>query len=349
MLRNAHLSELLARAAEGEEPDSHRLKALSRASRAAFFWPVEASGLVEQDRSLTELPSVGPWLAHIIGAWIIDPSLEVPEPPDVRRGFLTMSEVRETIARHPEWMQELRADLQMHTTWSDGASPLREVVAEADSLWGYEFIAVTDHSKGLKIAHGMDEVVLAEQGEDIARVNRELDASGSRLRVLRSIEMNISPEGVQDMEPEALARLDLVLAAFHSKLRLTEDQTERYLRALRNPTFHILAHPRGRVFNRRLGLSADWPRVFEAAAEEGKALEIDAHPSRQDLDGELLRLARDAGLWISIGTDAHTLRELRYIEFGVAVAIRAGFPKDRILNYQPVEFVFEWTGRGRPP
>jgi histidinol phosphatase-like PHP family hydrolase len=233
----------------------------------------------------------------------------------------------------------------MHTTWSDGAAPLREVVAEADTLWNYEFIAITDHSKGLKIAGGMDEGQLAEQGEEIERMNEELSGRGSPLRVLRSIEMNLTPEGVQDMEPEALGRLDLVLAAFHSKLRLTDDQTDRYVRALRNPTFHTLAHPQGRVFNRRRGLSADWPRVFETAAEEGKALEIDAHPSRQDMDVELLELARDAGIWISIGTDAHLLRELRYIEFGVALAIRAGVTQDRILNYQPVDSVLEWARR----
>lgn len=348
MLTNAQLSELLARRAEDEEPGGHRRRALSRASRAAYFWDTEASWLVEQDRPLTELPSVGPWLSRIIGDWLNDPSLEPPEPPPLRRGFLTMSEVRATISNHPDWMHELRADLQMHTTWSDGTAPLREVVAEAEALWGYEYIAVTDHSKGLKIARGMDEGVLSEQGEDIARVNRELDGVGSRLRVLRSIEMNISPEGFQDMEPDALSALDLVLAAFHSNLRPTEDQTDRYLRALRNPTFHILAHPRGRMFNRRVGLVADWVRVFEEAAEEGKALEIDAHPSRQDLDVERLHLARDTGVWISIGTDAHRLRELRYIEFGVALAIRADFPRDRILNYRPMEFVLKWAGRPGP-
>jgi DNA polymerase (family 10) len=344
MLTNAQIAELLARAAEEAEPGSNREKALGRASRAAFFWPLEASRLLEEDRSLADLRSVGPWLAGIIGGWLAA-EVEPPEPPEIRQGFLTMSEVRETVDEHPGWMRGLRADLQMHTTWSDGASPLREVVTEAEALWSYEFIAITDHSKGLKIAGGMDEAQLAEQGDDIGRVNQELGDRGSPLRVLRSIEMNLSPEGVQDMDPVALGRLDLVLAAFHSKLRITDDQTDRYIRALRNPTFHTLAHPRGRVFNRRRGLSADWLRVFETAAEEGKALEIDAHPSRQDMDVELLELARDAGIWISIGTDAHLLRELRYIEFGVALAIRAGFPQDRILNYQPVDSVLAWARR----
>ncbi len=345
MLTNAQIAELLARASEEAEPGSHRGRALGRASRAAFFWPVEAARLLQQDRPLTELRSVGPWLAGVITGWLLDPMIEPPDPPELRRGYLTMSEVRQTIECQPDWIPALRADLQMHTTWSDGAAPLREMVDEAEALWNYEFIAITDHSKGLKIAGGMDEGRLAEQGEVISRVNQALGARGSRLRVLRSIEMNLSPEGDQDMEPEALDRLDLVLAAFHSKLRLTEDQTDRYLRALRNPTFHVLAHPRGRVFNRRHGLSADWPRVFEAAAEEGKALEIDAHPSRQDLDSDLLELAREAGLWISIGTDAHLLRELQYVEFGVALAIRAGFPRERILNYQPLESVLAWAGR----
>jgi histidinol phosphatase-like PHP family hydrolase len=257
-----------------------------------------------------------------------------------------MSEVRATIDANPDWMRELRADLQMHTTWSDGTEPLREMVREAKGLWGYEYIGITDHSKGLKIAGGMEEEQLAEQGDDIALVNGELDSAGSRMRVLRSIEMNLSPEGVQDMEPEALARLDLVLAAFHSKLRVTEDQTDRYLRALANPTFHVLAHPRTRMFNRRLGLPADWPKVFEAAAAEGKAMEIDGHPNRQDLNVELLELARESDIWVSIGTDAHSLRELRNVEFGVALAIRADFPRERILNYQPVEFVLEWARRG---
>jgi histidinol phosphatase-like PHP family hydrolase len=345
MLTNAQIAELLAQAAESAERGTNRERALGRASRAAFFWPLEASELLEQDRPLTELRSVGPWLAGIILGWLLDPALEPPEPPEVRRGFLTMSEVRRTVDAHPNWLTELRADLQMHTTWSDGRGSLRDVVAEAGALWNYDFIAITDHSKGLKIAGGMDETQLDEQGAEIATVNAELEARGAGLRVLRSIEMNLSPEGEQDMDPDALARLDLVLAAFHSQLRQPADQTERYLLALRNPTFHVLAHPRGRVFNRRVGLRADWPRVFAAAADEGKALEIDAHPSRQDLDSELLKMARDAGVWISIGTDAHLLPELRYVEFGLALAIRAGFPRERILNYQPPDFVRQWARR----
>ena len=291
-LTNGQLAELLALAAEEEERGGNRERALRRAARAAHFWPVEAQSLLEADRSLTELPSVGPWLARVLHDWIVDPSLEVPDPPAIRRGYMTMAEAQTTLDANPEWMPALRGDLQMHTTYSDGAAPL-PVMANAVETLGYEFAGITDHSKGLKIAHGMDEEELAEQGAHIALVNRELQEAGSPLRLLRSLEMNLSPEGEQDMDPEALARLDLVLGAFHSSLRTTEDQTDRYVKALRNPTFNVLAHPRCRMFDRRIGLSADWPVVFSVAAEMGKAVEIDAHPNRQDLDPELLGLARE--------------------------------------------------------
>lgn len=347
-LSNGDLAELLARAAEEEV--GHRQRALLTASRrAAFAWPEEASALVAEGRSLTELRSVGPWVARIINDWFDHPP-EVPEPPEVRRGFLTLADVRSTLEGHPDWLQELRADLQMHTTYSDGRAPLREMVTSAAGL-GYEYVAITDHSKGLKIAHGMDEARLAAEAEDIARVNEELEPTGARLRVLHSIEMNLSPEGEGDMDPQALAKLDVVLAAFHSALRVEEDQTERYLAGVRNPTVNTLAHPRGRRYGVRVGLRADWPRVFAVAAELDRAVEIDAHPDRQDLDVELLALARQAAVRISIGTDAHSTAELRYMEYGLAAAIRAGIPRDRILNFQPAEDVLEWaaTTRGLRP
>jgi histidinol phosphatase-like PHP family hydrolase len=156
--------------------------------------------------------------------------------------------------------------------------------------------------------------------------------------------MNLSPEGEGDMEVDALARLDLVLGAFHSKLRLTQDQTERYLAAVRNPTVHVLAHPRCRIYDRRAGLWCEWGRVFEEAAALDKAIEIDASPYRQDLDVELLELAREAGCRISIGTDAHSTYELGYMEFGLAAAIRSGLPQERILNFRPAEDALAWSG-----
>jgi histidinol phosphatase-like PHP family hydrolase len=343
-LTNRELSELLARA--GEEETGHRRRAFDRAARGAYTWPVEASVLAAEGRSLTDLVGIGPWLARRILAWLEDHPDPVPEPPEIRRGFLTYAEVVATLEANPDWRPALRADLQMHTTYSDGKASLREMAAACVG-YGYEHVLITDHSKGLKIARGMDEEELAEQGADVASVNEELALAGEGLRLLHGIEMNLDPEGEGDMDPAALARLDVVLGAFHSKLRVTEDQTERYVAALRNPTVHVLAHPRGRRFNVRLGLRADWERVVAEAAERGKALEIDGYPDRQDLNVELLELARDAGTWISIGTDAHSVRELRFIEYGLAAAVLAGIPRDRILNYLPREQLLGWAAGAR--
>jgi putative hydrolase len=182
---------------------------------------------------------------------------------------------------------------------------------------------------------------------EIDRVNADLAGSGAPFRALRSIEMNLSPEGEGDMDPAVLGGLDLVLGAFHSKLRTTEDQTERYVAAVRNPTVHVLAHPRGRRWSARPGLRADWPRVFAAAAEAGTAMEIDAFPDRQDLQVDLLRVARDAGTWISIGTDAHHPEELAFLELGMAAALQAGLPLERVLNLLPVDEVMAWAAAKR--
>ena len=141
-----------------------------------------------------------------------------------------------------------------------------------------------------------------------------------------------------------LIELDVVLGAFHSALRKTEDQTDRYLAALRNPYVHILAHPRGRIFNFRLGLRADWSRVFDLAATLNKAVEVDAYPDRQDLDVELLQIARAAGVRISLGTDAHHPWQLRFIELGLAAALLAKIPRERILNFMSASDLCKWTG-----
>ena len=230
----------------------------------------------------------------------------------------------------------------MHTTWSDGGRSVEEM-ARLSQAEGHRYAAITDHSKGLPIAGGMDEAKLQRQWDEIARVNDLLDSEGVPFRLLRSIEMNLSPEGDGDMDPGVLRNLDLVLGAFHSKLRLKDDQTERYLAAVRNPDVHVLAHPRGRRWDVPRGLHADWPVVFEAAAAAGTALEVDAYPDRQDLQHSLLEVAREAGVWISIGTDAHQPWELPFFEVGAAAALRAGIPRDRILNFLTFEQVLAWA------
>ena len=339
-LSNGDLAELLWRA--GDEETAHRRRALRRAAGAARFWSEEVGDLAGAERSLTELHAVGPWVAAMIQGWLDAPP-DLPEPDETRSGFLTMAEARRVLDGEPDWERTPHADLQVHTTDSDGRLPLPEMAAFAREL-GRPFIAITDHSKSLTIANGMDEERLADQIVRIGEVNAELASSGDPFRVLRSIEMDVFPDGTCDMEPEALAPLDLVLGAFHSKLRMREDQTERYLAALRDPSVHVLAHPQARMYGRRAGLRADWARVFAEAAERGKAVELDATPARQDLSVELARIAMTEGVqWFSIGSDAHSSFELQFLPFGLATASLAGIQRERILNYRTFDEVVAWA------
>jgi len=276
--------------------------------------------MVAEGRSLTELPGVGPSLERIIGRWIESPP-PVPSPPDIRKGFLTSPEARAIMAKHPSL--QVKGDLQMHTAWSDGSGSIEDM-ARAASARNYEYIAITDHSKGLKIAGGITEHQLQRQALEIEEVNAKLKAEGCKAQVLRSIELNVDAQGRGDMERDSLRRLDLVLGCFHSALRKKEDQTERYLAALRNPDIHILGHPRGRIYNYRLGLTADWVRVFDLAAALDKAVEIDAYPDRQDLSLDLVKLARKSGCRISLGTDSHDPLQLRFMNYALASALKAG-------------------------
>lgn len=335
---NAGVAELLARAAE--QAEGNLQKALRRASRVALTWPVEAVPLAERGE-LQQLEGVGPHLERILLRWIEDDE-PVPTPPEIRSGFLTLTRVRRILADHPG--VRVNGDLQSHTVWSDGGVSVAELAALAEAE-GFSYQAITDHSKGLKIAGGMDEDELARQGYEIEAVNERYASGGFRL--LKSIEMNLSVTGEGDMDPQALAKLDLVLASFHSKLRLKEDQTDRYLAALANPDIHILGHPQGRMYNFRTGLSADWRRVMAEATRLGKAVEVDAFPDRQDLRVDLLALAVDEGTTVSIGSDAHWPGQIRYVEFGLAAALEAGVPPERILNLRSAAELLEWAGELR--
>jgi histidinol phosphatase-like PHP family hydrolase len=336
-LTNSEIGELLA--AEAENAQYPLQRALRRAGRASFLWPREAAELARQGRSLTELQGVGPFLDKLIHKWLEKPPLVGRKDP-IRRNFFTWPQAQEILSKYPAWRTAARGDLQMHTEWSDGSGTIR-AMADAGRKRGYEYIAVTDHGKRLKIAGGIDEAELEEQGREIRELNDEF---GGKFRILRSIELNLDLEGRGDMDPKALAKLDLVLAAFHSSLRKTEDQTERYLAALQNPTIHILGHPRGRIYNYRLGLKADWPRVIEAAHRLGKAVEIDCYPDRQDLSLDLIKMARDAGTMISLGTDSHHPWQLEFMDLGLAAVAAAKLPKEQVLNCMGLDELLEWAG-----
>jgi DNA polymerase (family 10) len=338
-LSNADVAELLVREAERSEGILPR--AFKRAARSAFLWPEESGSLLAEGRSLTELKSVGPFIAKQLEAWLKKPP-RIPAVPKIRQGFLALAAARRMLAATPAWAKLLRGDLQMHTHWSDGSGSVAEMAAAAEAR-GYEYIAITDHSKGLKIAGGIDEAALRKQAREIAATNRATARTGGTVTLLRSIEMNLNPRGEGDMEPMALRGLDLVLGSFHSSLRITEDQTERYLRALRNPHFQILGHPRGRIYNYRLGLKADWARVFATATKLDKAVEVDCYPDRQDLNLALLKIAKKEGVRVSLGTDAHHPWQLGFIELGLAMVLEAKIPVDRIVNFLPLPALHDWV------
>jgi histidinol phosphatase-like PHP family hydrolase len=285
-------------------------KALRRASRKALFWPEEAAAMHADGSSLTELAGVGPYLEQAILTWLDDPP-ETPERPDIRRGFFTLTEARAALARKPAWLRGITGDLQMHSLWSDGEGTIARM-AEAAVARGYEYIAITDHSKGLKIAGGIDERQVRKQAAEINELNRQLRGDGRKLRVLKSLEVNLNPRGEVDMEADCLAELDIVLGCFHSSLRTKEDQTARYVAALRNPAIQILGYP-----------------------------------DRQDLDIELVRLAKRAGCRISLGTDSHGPSQLGFMEYSAASALAAEIPRERILNFMTCDRLLNWVGRVR--
>lgn len=339
-LHNGEIGALLLQAAP--EQEGHRRLALERAAKEAWRWSEEAADLAAGGRSLTELTSVGPWVAQQIHDWLDAPP-PVPEPDETRRNFLTYAQVRAALASDPAWESEPHADLQIHTTDSDGRVPLAEMVAAARAT-DLAYQSITDHTETLKIAKGQTAEELRDQIRRIDELNQSIRAERSTYRVLRSVEMDVFDRGEGDMDPGVLDELDIVLGAFHSKLRSTEDATERYLAALRNPHVHVLAHPTTRMFGRRVGLVADWPRVFAEAARLGKAVEIDATPRRQDLPVDLARIALAEGVeWFSMGSDAHYIEELGNLPIGMAIASLAGIPRDRILTYRAPDEVITWA------
>ena len=342
MLDNAAIAELLIR--EAETATGHRERALQRAAHAAFMWSEEAVDLVTAGRSLTELAGIGPSLAKRLHGWLDAPPAF--ESPPVRREFLTLAQARKVLATNPQWRARLNGDLQMHTEWSDGGGTISEMAAAAIER-GYTFIAITDHTKGLKIAGGLDEERLEQQGREIAILNKQLRTQGIDFTILRSAEMNLSPTGEGDMRTSALRKLDLVLGCFHSALRRTEDQTSRYIAGLRNPDIQILGHPQTRAWNRREGLQADWSKVFAEAVRLDKTVEIDGYADRQDLRLSLLKLARKAGVRISLGTDAHHPEQLAYMELSLAAACLAKIAPERIINFMPLSELKQWVASVR--
>ncbi|SFP72008.1 DNA polymerase/3'-5' exonuclease PolX [Salibacterium halotolerans] len=260
---------------------------------------------------------------HYLGLYYI--------PPEARRGAdetITYQQPYETVER-----SDIKGDLHMHTTWSDGALSVEEMAEEVRSR-GHEWMAVTDHSKFLQVAHGLDEERILRQIEEIRRVNEKYDD----FTVLAGIEMDIRPDGTLDIEDEVLSQLDVVIASIHSSFSQSrEDIMMRLDAALQHPSVNIIAHPTGRLIGRREGYDADVQTLLEKAAETGTALELNANPNRLDLSAAWLRKAVETNTVISINTDAHTPKMLDHMEIGTASAKKALLQKEQILNTRNID------------
>jgi len=242
-----------------------------------------------------------------------------------------------------ELLAQLRGDLHSHSNWSDGGSPIDQMVAAARML-GREYQALTDHSPGLTIAHGLSAERLTEQLEVVESIN-ELSED---VRLLPGIEVDILENGRLDQTPEMLGRLDVVVASVHSKLRAESGvMTRRMLGAIEDPHMNVLGHCTGRLVTGGRGArpqsAFDAERVFAACAEHDVAVEINSRPERQDPPDDLILVALDAGCLFSIDTDAHAPGQLDFLQYGAARAAACGIPPERIVTTWPLERLLQWT------
>ena len=237
--------------------------------------------------------------------------------------------------------RDLRADLHMHTTRSDGRDTLVDMVRAARES-GYEYCAITEHSKALGMTSGFDEARVRESVHEIEEVRRAVPG----IRVLHGLEVDILADGRLDLEDEALDLLDWVIVSLHSSLvQPREVVTKRVLRAIENPAVCAVGHPSGRKIGVREPIELDFERVFARAADLGVAMEINAQPDRIDLSDVNARLAHEMGLTLAISTDAHAIGQLPYIRYGVFAARRAGLTSHDVLNALPFEKFEAWRKR----
>jgi DNA polymerase (family 10) len=237
-------------------------------------------------------------------------------------------------------LDDLRGDLQMHSTWSDGKNSIEEMLNGCVER-GYEYFAITDHSKALAMIEGLDEEGLQRQFGEI----EEVAGRHPEIRILRSMEVDILADGTLDLADEMLDALDLVVISVHSMFSLpAARQTERVLKALQHPAVDVLAHPTARLINKREPVDFDLEQVISCAAENRVALELNANPHRLDLKDTQLMLAKSLGAKVVISTDAHRVADLALIPYGVEQARRAWLEKGDVLNTLPREGFLGYFG-----
>jgi DNA polymerase (family 10) len=265
-------------------------------------------------------------------------------PPELREDTGEVEAALE--GRLPDLIEldDLRGDLHAHTNWSDGHHDL-EALVEAAHRKGYEYVIVSDHSRSSTVAGGLSEEKLLEQIGKIRALNKKY----TNFRILAGSECDILADGRLDFPDRVLAQLDIVLCAVHSRFKQARaEMTARIVKALSNPYVHILAHPTGRLIGERDPYDVDLEAVFAAAKQHGKAVEINAQPSRLDLNDHHARRAKELGVMLSIDTDTHFLDQLQNMTLGVATARRAWISKADVINTMPLGKLLAWAHKSRP-
>jgi histidinol phosphatase-like PHP family hydrolase len=331
-----------------------------RAARAIVGLPTPIADLVKSG-TLKDVPFIGPASIRILTEFVTQghsPTVEAAITASSVRSDLTQRRLmRGNFLSHHAMERALamrlppaivsrssfRGDFQMHTTWSDGGESL-ETMAKACLALGHTCMGVTDHSYGLPIARGMRMETAVQQGREIDALNERY---AGRFRIFKGIEANIRADGSLDLEVEERRVFEFVVASPHAALRRQEDQTDRMLAAVRAPGVAMLGHPRGRVYNTRGGVVADWPRVFETAVDHNVAVELDGNWHRQDLDWELAAIALDAGCIFALDSDAHSISELQFTDYAIAHARLARIPSARIINCWSDARISKWMEERR--
>ncbi|MGE5190161.1 MAG: DNA polymerase/3'-5' exonuclease PolX [Gemmatimonadota bacterium] len=261
-------------------------------------------------------------------------------PPELREDAGEIEAAREGTLPDLVALGDIRGDLHVHTSWSDGSHDLDTIVAAARER-GYRYIAVTDHSKGLGVAHGLDEKRLREQTALIDAANATL----RNFRILKGTEVDIRSDGSLDLPDDALSPLDIVVASIHSGFRQSREQlTMRLVSAVRNPLVSVIAHPTGRLLGEREAYDVDMEAVFREAARRGTALEINAYPMRLDLSDVHAKEAKRRGIPLVVSTDTHVRTQFDFMAYGVSIARRGWLEKKDVLNTLPAASLLKRLG-----
>lgn len=320
---------------ERSRAETHRVKAYRKA--ADIVEGLDPADRAERGRtkSWTELAGIGPKTAAVIGQAVAGAE------PDY------LAEVKAKAAPigagGDELRAQLRGDLHLHSNWSDGGSPIAEMMRTAAAL-GHEYCALTDHSPRLTVANGLSAERLRKQLDVIAELQAEL----APFRILTGIEVDILDNGTLDQDEDLLAELDIVVASVHSNLRADSvAMTRRMVKAIANPHVDILGHCTGRLVEGNRGTRPesqfDAAIVFEACKQFGTAVEINSRPERRDPPKRLMELAIDTGCYFSIDTDAHAPGQLDWQGYGCERAQECGVPADRVINTWAVEDLLAWV------